>query len=76
MIRKIKYFFRWMKVKLTPTDPRQFDDFPSEDQMYTKEQLNLAYKLGYNDGKRDGLAVAREQASRSMSEILKQQNKE
>lgn len=42
--------------------------------LYTREQLENVYKLGYNDGKRDGLAIAREQASKSLKEILWQQN--
>jgi hypothetical protein len=41
---------------------------------FTREQLVNAYKLGYNDGKRDGLTVAREQATKSLREILKTQN--
>lgn len=42
---------------------------------FTFQQLENAYKLGYTDGKRDGLAIAREQATRSLREILKSQNK-
>ena len=41
---------------------------------YTREQLANAYRLGYNDGRRDGLSVAREQATKSLKEILWQQN--
>lgn len=43
--------------------------------IYTREQLENAYKLGYNDGKHDGLAIARDQATKSLKEILWQQNK-
>lgn len=42
---------------------------------FTEEQLKTAYQLGYNDGRRDGLAIAREQATKSLKEILWQQNK-
>lgn len=42
---------------------------------YTFQQLENAYKLGYTDGKRDGIIIAREQATRSLREILKVQNK-
>lgn len=69
MFKKIKLWWRLRKNK-------QFDDFPSEDQMYTKEQLLLAHKMGYNDGKRDGLTIAREQATNSLKEIVWQQNQE
>lgn len=43
---------------------------------YTREQLNNAYKLGYTDGRRDGLTIAREQATNSLREILKQSNRQ
>lgn len=42
---------------------------------YTREQVEKAYVLGYNDGRKDGLAIAREQALKSLSEILKQQRR-
>lgn len=41
---------------------------------FSREQMENVYLLGYNDGKRDGLAVAREQATKSLKEILWQQN--
>lgn len=45
---------------------------------YTQEELGIllenAYKVGYTDGRRDGLAIAREQATKSLKEILWQQN--
>lgn len=47
---------------------------------WTREEVeSIAEEYGqvrYNDGKRDGLAIAREQASRSLREILKQQNRQ
>lgn len=41
---------------------------------YSRHQLENVYKLGYTDGRRDGLSVARQQASNSLKEILWQQN--
>jgi hypothetical protein len=41
---------------------------------YSREQLEKVYILGYNDGKRDGLSIAREQATKSLKEIVWQQN--
>lgn len=41
---------------------------------YSEEQVETAYKLGYNDGRKDGLTVAREQATKSLKEILWAQN--
>ena len=43
--------------------------------IYTQKQLENAYRLGHDDGKKVGLGVAREQAVKSLSEILKHQNK-
>lgn len=40
------------------------------------KQLDTAYNVGYNDGKRDGLTIARDQATKSLKEILWQQNKQ
>lgn len=40
----------------------------------TSSQLENVYRLGYTDGKRDGLAIARQQAIQSLREILKSQN--
>lgn len=42
---------------------------------YTREQMEKVYGLGYNDGKRDGLSIARQQATNSLKEILAWQNK-
>lgn len=65
MIKKIRQFIQRNK-KIS------FSDAPNT---YTREQLENAYKLGYNDGKHDGLAIARDQATKSLKEILWQQNK-
>lgn len=43
---------------------------------YTEEQLEKVYRLGYTDGRRDGLSIAREQATKSLKEILWQQQKD
>lgn len=43
-------------------------------QSYTMQQMENAFMLGYNDGKRDGLAIARQQALKSLKEILWAQN--
>lgn len=67
MIKKIKQWYYNRKVK------QQLGAEGSE--LYTREQMEKVYLLGYNDGKRDGLAIAREQATRSLREILKSQNK-
>lgn len=67
MIRKIKQWWTNRKKKL---------DIPSYmKDTYTMQQMESAYRLGYNDGKRDGLNIAREQATKSLKEILWQQNK-
>lgn len=46
---------------------------------YTEEDVKYfasqGYEVGYTDGKRDGLAVAREQAIKTVKEITWQQNK-
>lgn len=41
---------------------------------YTQEQFDNGMAIAYNDGKRDGLAIARQQATRSLQAILKEQN--
>lgn len=66
MLQKILSWFNNRKLKNTGTEVRP--------ETYSREQLEKAFVLGYNDGKRDGLAVAREQATRSLREILKSQN--
>lgn len=49
--------------------------YTAPEESYTRKQLENAYKLGYNDGKHDGLAIARDQATKSLKEILQWQNK-
>lgn len=70
MIKKIKVWFQMRKLKRA--NPYLHTTTPN--QLYTREQLEKAFVLGYNDGKRDGLAIAREQAIKSLKEILWQQN--
>lgn len=69
MFKKIKTWW-----KLHRKNNLYEDNLLATPDSYTREQLANAYKLGYNDGRRDGLAVAREQASKSLKEILWQQN--
>lgn len=65
----------WQKIKTLWTKRREkHNDTEVVQNTYTREQLENAYKLGYNDGKRDGLAIARVQATKSLKEILWQQN--
>lgn len=68
MIKKIKLWWknRGRKSEPTEVDPNSF----------TREQLENAYNVGYNDGKRDGLTIARVQATKSLKEILWQQNQQ
>lgn len=68
MFKKIK---QWWKLH------RKNNIYQSyEPEMYTREQLEKAFQLGYTDGKRDGLAIARDQATQSLKEILWEQNKQ
>lgn len=67
MIKKIKQWYYNRKTK------QQLGVEGSD--YYTREQMEKVYLLGYNDGKRDGLAIAREQATKSLKEILQWQNK-
>lgn len=69
MFQKIK---RWYRSK---RNNRVLRELYQPEESYTREQLEKAFMLGYTDGKRDGLAVAREQATNSLKEILWQQNK-
>lgn len=67
MLRKIQ---RWLWL-------RKFNrkrDKVLNSENYTRYQMEEAYRLGYNDGRRDGLAIAREQATNSLKEILWQTN--
>lgn len=66
MVKKIKQWYYNRKIK------KQLGAEGSD--LYTRTQMENAYRLGYNDGRRDGLAIAREQATKSLSEILKKQN--
>lgn len=45
-------------------------------EVYTRQQVENAFKLGYTDGKRDGLTIARQQATKSLKEILWEQNQQ
>jgi hypothetical protein len=61
MIKKIRSWLNRNKVTPPTTLPTG---------MYTREQLEKAFWLGHTSGKRDGLAIAREQATKSLKEIL------
>lgn len=67
MIEKIRAKFR--KKSVTPGVQ---DTYKKED---VRKLVGQAYAVGYNDGKRDGLAVARQQATNSLKEILWEANK-
>jgi hypothetical protein len=67
MIQKIKRWWHQRKFNKHITKA-------VKNETYTREQMEKVYYLGYNDGKRDGLAIAREQATKSLKEILWQQN--
>lgn len=67
MIKKIKQWVwkrRFNKAK----------DELLDNETYTREQLEKVYQFGYNDGRRDGLSIARQQATKSLKEILSWQN--
>jgi len=67
MLQKIKDW--WRSRKPTPVvDINETDS-------YTRDQVENAYVLGYNDGRQDGLTIARDQATKSLKEILWEQNK-
>lgn len=44
-------------------------------QAEVRKLVEHSYAVGYNDGKTDGLAIARKQATQSLKEVLWQQNK-
>ena len=73
MIENIK---QWMsdRRKRKLEAPSYNTDESVQPETFSREQMENAYLLGYNDGKRDGLTVAREQATKSLKEILWQQN--
>lgn len=70
MLKRIK---QWLSKRKTPVIEMAAP--PELPNMYTQEQVEKAYKVGYNDGRRDGLAVARQQALKSLKEIVQWQNK-
>lgn len=77
MIKKIKQWWLGYKIRRsqgTAYSLNQPDNSSLDPEIYTREQVENAYILGYNDGKRDGLAIAREQATKSLKEILWEQN--
>lgn len=71
MIRKIKL---WWLNRRHKTPETEVTTTSVLDGTYTYEQLENAYSIGYNDGKRDGLSIARQQATKSLKEILSWQN--
>ena len=73
MIKKIKAWYERRKANKVFKD--RFNAGMPPPVIYSQEQLENAYKLGYNDGRRDGLAIARQQATNSLKEILSWQNK-
>lgn len=82
MIRKIKDWFERRRISRkygVPLEQVKLNDNPKPE-LYTREQVQkIADEYGdirYNDGKRDGLAIARQQATQSLKEILWHQNKQ
>lgn len=71
MIQKIKQWWKLHRVQRVFPEAKLNQEQP---ETYTREQLEKAFQLGYNDGRRDGLAIAREQATKSLKEILWQSN--
>jgi ribonuclease I len=74
MLKKVR---RWFLIRKFYREGKRAnaDAFiAGEGEFYTREQMEAAFKLGYTDGKRDGLSVAREQATKSLKEILSWQN--
>lgn len=77
MLKKIKQWWLGRKIKRTRGTAyslNQPDKQVPNPETYTREQLEKVYLLGYTDGKRDGLTIAREQATKSLKEILQWQN--
>ena len=79
MIGKIKQWLKWFRREYK----RGYDDgFRHGDEqyrgkeLYTREQLEEWGNLRYNDGRAYGLAIARQQATKSLKEILWQQNQQ
>lgn len=69
MLNKIKQWWKSYRKKGSVSVQSEVDM-----SIFTLEQVENAYKLGYTDGKRDGLTIAREQATKSLKEILWEQN--
>lgn len=77
MIRKIRDWFRWrrfMNKKHNPWADATMDNLHPP-VTYTREQMLRAIDLAFADGKRAGLEIAKQQAAKSFSEILRHQNK-
>lgn len=74
MIKKIRNWFLVRKLYREGKKKNAQAFIAGDGEFYTRSQLENAYKLGYTDGKRDGLAIARNQAVKSLKEILWQQN--
>lgn len=53
---------------------KKLSNLTHKEEKYSRDVVENAYKLGYTDGRRDGLSIARAQATRSLREILKTQN--
>lgn len=68
MLKKLRAKLR-KKQRATPVTNKVLTDKD------VKKLVEQAYIVGYNDGRRDGLAIARKQATNSLKEILWQQNK-
>lgn len=68
----IKKLIHWWKTRRSELPKEQFHE------TFTREEvivlLDETRQVAYNDGKRDGLNIAREQATKSLKEILWQQN--
>lgn len=70
MIKKILNHIKTRRAQLAT--PKQQEAFTRGEVIQLLEETR---RIAYNDGKRDGLSIAREQASKSLKEILWQQNK-
>ena len=77
MIRKLWQRYLTRRAKRAEY-AQKFEEAIQQPETYTREQvlslMEKARAIGYTDGKRDGLAIAREQATKSLREILKSQN--
>ncbi len=69
MIQKIKQWWHNRKLKGTATGNSEEPEF------YTRAQMEKVYALGHADGKKEGLAIARQQAINSVKALLKESNK-